>query len=62
MVQLMSSKRAGEAARGGCKHCLSTVTFLQVDTRGMGEKWSLGATHSSKGLMELPPCNISKAS
>lgn len=61
-VRLRSSERAGEAARGGCKRRVSAVTFLQGDMRRMGEKWSLGATCSSKGLMELSPYNTLKAS
>lgn len=62
IVRLRSCKRAGEAARGGCKCCVSAVTFLRGDMGGMGEKWSLGATCSSKWLIELPPYNVSKAS
>lgn len=54
MVQLRSSRLSAEAARGGCKH--------QVSAAGVRdrEKGSLGATHASKGLMELSPYDFSE--
>lgn len=59
-AEVLHAGRAG--SRGGCKRCVSAVPPLPGDVRGVEEKWSLSGTRSSKGLVELPPYNVSKAS
>lgn len=60
----------GSLSRQGQQHMvtesstsvLARRTSLWGDRRGLGQRWSLSATCSPKGLMKLPSQNVFKAS